>query len=365
MEDNLYKILGVSDTVSAEEIKKVYRKKAKEMHPDKGGDEEEFKKISNAYNILSDPSKRSDYDNQLKYGNQQFRSHGFNGNMGQDIFDQFFNRNNRAYNIPKKGEDLVVSVSLTLEEIYSGTSKNIKYNKMIMCSNCNGSGAHDDKSHVICSGCNGSGQKIRQSQTFFGGMTQMITTCNECGGEGKTITVPCNNCNGKGCISSAEDFMLNVPHGVQNGMAFTVESKGNYSKGAQLPGNLIIQITEIEHPNYIRVNNDLHFDFFITIPQSILGVKDIIVPTISGNVKIHIEPGVESGRTLRLQGKGMSIFNHHEFGNFYIHINVYIPKEMSDEDKKSIESLLKNPTFDIPKDINQKGVFKRFMELSS
>lgn len=365
--ENLYEILGVPENATQDEIKKAYRSKAKEFHPDKGGDEELFKKISSAYDILSDENKRTHYDNQRRHGNIGHDFGGFGGfggfegfgGFGPDFFKQFFNQNNRQHsNTIIKGEDLSISLNISFEDSYFGTIKKIKYNRQEQCKDCGGNGSLMGNSFTTCSGCNGSGRKVRAAQTFAG-ITQVISACNDCGGKGKQIKEKCNSCSGNGNKSIEDIVDVQIPPGIKSGMQFEVHGKGNYSTGANIPGNLIVNINVASHDKFIRVHNDIHYDLFISIPEAILGSEDIKVPIVDGIVKIVLEPGTESGKTLRIQGKGMPFLNENRFGDFYVHVNVYVPKNLSEEDKKQIEKLKKKDIFKVPENHTQSGVFKK------
>lgn len=357
--ENLYEILGVAEDATTDEIKKAYRIKAKEYHPDKeGGNEELFKKVSSAYDTLSDENKRAEYDNQRKFGSQSFQG-GFGFPDG--FFSQFFNQGGTQQRRSQfiRGEDLSASLTISFEESYSGTLKKIKYNRQEKCKPCNGNGSFEGNSFSTCTGCSGTGRKVKSGQAFFGGVTQVITDCDECNGSGKKINKACNTCSGKGNNVIEDVVDIQIPAGIKSGMQFEVQGKGNFSTGANIPGNLIVNITVTSHDKFIRVHNDIHYDLFVSITDAILGSNDVKVPIVDGAVKIVLEPGVESGKTLRIQGKGMPFLNENRFGDFYVHVNVYIPKNLSEEDIKQIEKLKKKDIFKVPDNHSQTGVFKR------
>ena len=351
--DNLYEILGVSEDASQDDIKKAYRLKAKELHPDKGGDEEQFKKVSNAYDILSDSQKKMEYDNQRK-----FRTSGgfnFGNDLGQDFFSKFFNQNRQRQSVIK-GEDLSLSLNLTLNDICTGVNKKVKYKRTERCVHCSGNGALNGNSFIKCNGCGGSGRKVHVTQSFFGGVQQIIEMCDVCAGNGKSIDKSCKQCFGSG-VEQIEDIVeIQVPPGIHGGMFFSIQGKGSFNKGATIPGDLIVTINELGHDKFIRLNHDLHYDLFLTIPNAILGIDNVVISTIDGsNIKFNVEAGVESGRTFRIAGKGMPILQEGKFGDLYVHINIYIPTLLTDEDKKMIEKLSKKPAFNsIPEKHSQK-----------
>ncbi len=363
--ENYYEILGVAETASQDEIKKAYRQKAKELHPDKGGDENEFKKVTAAYDILSDENKRRDYDNQRKFGGSFQEFGGFPpGFGGEDFFSQFFGqkRRGRKHSGVVRGEDLSISLSLTLEDLYKGTVKKIRYKKKHKCNKCNGTGAFDELSYVTCIGCNGTGQKTHATQTFFGGVQQIITTCNECSGLGRKVQKPCVDCSGRGLLDVEEVLDIDIPKGVAGGMRFTLEQKGSFTKNSTVAGDLIVDINEVLHSEFTRVNNDIHKDIFVSIPECVLGKSDFVVQLIENNVKINIEAGSEPGKILRLQGKGMPIFNQNSYGDCYLHLNIYIPKQLTEEEIGLVEKMEKKKSFKTPSTPNQKGIFKKIQE---
>jgi molecular chaperone DnaJ len=190
-------------------------------------------------------------------------------------------------------------------------------------------------------------------------MTQIITACDECNGKGKKINQSCNSCSGKGHNTIEDTVEIVIPAGIKSGMQIAVQGKGNFPGNANLSGDLIVNVNVNSHEKFIRVHNDIHYDLFVSIPDAILGSQDIKIPLVDGVVKIVLEPGVESGRTLRISGKGMPFLNENRFGDFYVHVNVYIPKNINEEDKKYIEKLKKKNIFEVPPNNNQAGVFKK------
>jgi len=371
-EEDLYQLIGVSEDATLDEIKKAYRKKAKELHPDKGGDEEAFKKVSHAFDVLSDQKKRAQYDHQKKFGGQQgfqgFQGgfpEGFGG-FGEGFFNQFFNRGQQHRQVIRKGEDISISLKLTLKEIYSGLTKKIKYGRVAPCNNCGGTGAYDNNSYTTCSGCQGSGQKVMMGQSFFGGQTRFIKECDDCGGTGRMVSKKCETCHGTS-IKNVDEFLdLQIPKGIHGGMSFNISEKGNFSKGANISGDLIVNIVEIPDEKFSRIGDDLHYDLFVTIHDSVLGNDNLIIETLDGTVKTVLSQGTEPGKTLRLQGKGMPNLNDPNlFGDLYVYVNIYIPKQLSEEDKKIIEKLGKKKAFDVSHNNHQKGIFKKIKEFNN
>jgi len=339
--DNYYDILGVTKDSSQDDIKKAYRKKALEHHPDRGGDETQFKKAAEAYETLSDDQKRREYD---IYGNDpnrgRYQSQGFNM---EDIFSQFGDifggspfgafTNQR----PKRGSDLRIQVQVSLEEVVFGSSKKIKYKRQHNCSNCNGRGGTDERT---CLGCNGSGVRRVVQNTPFGTITQQIS-CNICGGQGRTVQNRCGSCNGNGTISREEVVDVNIPKGVGHGMSFVLEGYGNHIKSGQ-PGNLQVVIEEIPHETFKRDGADLHMEEWISISDAVLGTN-LRINTLSGDYTLQIYGGCEYGKVYtvpnrgvpRMEGTGHIGGN----GNLYVKIKVKIPKTINEEQKNLFQKI--------------------------
>lgn len=358
-----YEILGVAKTATAEEIKKAYRKKAIQYHPDKNpGDkeaEEMFKEAAEAYEILSDSQKRQRYD---QFGHAGMGNNGggaqWSGSMDDifshfgDIFGGHFGGFGGGFSgfggggggsrkRVNRGSDLRVKVRLTLQEIASGVEKKIKVKKYVACSTCNGSGAKDSNSVNTCQTCNGSGHVTRVQQTILGAM-QTQSTCPTCGGDGKTITNKCSQCNGEGIMKGEEVISINIPAGVMEGMQLSLSGKGNAARRGGINGDLLVLIEEEPHPELIRDENDLIYNLLLDMPTMILG-GSVEVPTVEGKVKVKINPGTQPGKVLRLKGKGLPSVNRYGTGNLLVNIGVYIPENLSKEDKKIIEKLQESP----------------------
>lgn len=353
---DFYEILGVSKTASADEIKKAYRKKAIEFHPDKNpGDkqaEENFKAAAEAYEVLSDPQKRQRYDQFGHAGVGGAAGGGFNGGgmSMDDIFSHFgdifgghfggfggFGGSQRGGQRVRKGSDLRVKVKLTLAEIATGVEKKIKVKKYVLCSHCNGSGAAHGSQPVTCTTCNGSGRVTRVQQTILGQM-QTASDCPTCGGEGKIIKDKCAHCAGEGIVREDDIITINIPAGVMEGMQLSVSGKGNAARRGGVNGDLLVLIEEEAHPDLIRDENDLIYNLLLTMPTAILGGA-VEVPTVDGKVKVTINPGTQPGKVLRLRGKGLPSVNRYGTGDLLINIGVYIPENLSKDEKAVIEKL--------------------------
>jgi molecular chaperone DnaJ len=335
-----YDILGVQKNASQDEIKKAFRKKAVEHHPDKGGDENKFKEVSEAYEVLSDNEKRQNYDRYGTGGNP-FGNAGGGFDMN-DIFshfgDMFGGRwggsNKRQM---RKGSSLRVQLQVTLEEVMKGAQKKVKFKRQKPCGSCNGKGGEQFRN---CLGCNGSGNRSITQQTPFGVISQVIT-CNNCGGSGKIVANPCKSCNGTATNTEDDIVEINLPRGVANNMTLTMEGYGNHVRDG-IPGDLQIVIEEMRHPKIRREGNDLHIDEWISIPEAVLGARKSVA-IIDGQVNIEINPGCESGKVYTFSGKGAPILNQngqvYGSGSLYIKVNVKIPKNISDREKQIYRTL--------------------------
>lgn len=357
---NYYDILGVEKNASADDIKKAYRKKALEHHPDRGGDEIKFKEAAEAYEILNDSDKRAQYD---RFGHNAFsqgRGGGFSGggmNM-DDIFSQFgdifgdggqfssFFGGGGRRSQSNRGSNLRVKIRMSYEEIAKGTQKTIKIKKYIKCTTCSGSGAKDKNSVQTCGQCNGTGQVRRVQQSFLGQM-QTVTTCPSCHGDGTTISAKCNSCKGEGRVYGEETITIEIPAGVQDGMQLSISGRGNIGERGGSNGDLIVQIEEEAHPQLQRDGLNVAYDLHISFPDAVFGTQ-IEVPTIDGRAKIKIPAGTQSGKILRLKGKGFPGLQTYDKGDQLIHVNVWTPQQVSDEEKDLLEKLSKSDNF-LPK----------------
>ncbi len=373
-----YEVLGISKNAAEAEIKKAYRKKAIEFHPDKNPDdkvaEEKFKEAAEAYEVLSNPQNRQRYD---QYGHAGMNSGGgaggaqWSGNM-EDIFSHFGDifgggfsgfggggsRGSRQRT--NRGADLRVKVNLSLKEIAKGAEKKIKVKKYISCSHCSGSGAADSNSISTCSTCQGTGRVTRVQQTILGAM-QTQSTCPSCNGDGKTITNKCTHCAGEGIVRDEEVISISIPAGVIEGMQLSVSGKGNAARRGGVNGDLLVLIQEESHPELIRDENDLIYNLLLDVPIAILG-GSVEVPTIEGKVKVKIEPGTQPSKVLRLRGKGLPSVNRYGTGDLLVNIGIYIPENLSKEEKKQIEKLKSSPNIK-PSSSATKDFFKRFKHM--
>lgn len=381
-----YEILEVSRSATGEEIKKAYRKKALEYHPDRNpGDktaEEKFKEAAEAYEVLSDADKRARYDRFGHAGVNGNAGSGFGGGMSmEDIFSQFGDifgghfggfggfggfgnfggfGSSRTTRRTNRGSDLRVKVKVNLKEILSGSEKKIKVKKYVACPECNGNGSENGNSVSTCHTCKGSGVVTRITNTIFGQM-QTTTTCPTCNGEGKIITKKCPHCNGEGIVREEEIISITIPAGATAGMQLTIAGEGNAARRGGINGDLLVVIEEEEDPNLIRSGNDVIYNLFISFPTAALGGM-VEVPTIDGVAKIKIEPGTQPGKVLRLRNKGLPSVNGYGTGDELINVNVYVPETLSESEKKALAQMEKSLNF-TPSNTAKKNVFDKFKKM--
>jgi molecular chaperone DnaJ len=387
---DFYEILGVDKNASADEIKKAYRKTALKYHPDRNPDnkeaEDKFKEAASAYEVLSDPEKKAKYD---RFGHQAFDGPqgyggqggytmddifsqfgdifgGQGGGGGFDPFDSFFGGGQRrgggrARGV--RGSNLRVKVNLSLKDIAFGTQKTIKVKKNVPCQQCNGLGAKDSSSFSKCNTCGGNGVVRKVTSTFLGQM-QTTTTCPTCQGEGQVITAKCPGCSGNGSVYGEETITLDIPAGVNDGMQLSMAGKGNAGQRGGSAGDLIVQIEEEQDAALIRDEQNVIFPLFISFSEAALGTS-VEVPTIEGKAKVKIPAGTQPGKVLRLPGKGLPQVNSYGRGDQLIYVNVWVPKHLNDEEKKTLEKLQTSPNFKPNPDKSEKGFFERMKNIFS
>ena len=381
-----YEILGITKSSSPDEIKKAYRKVAMQHHPDRNpGDkaaEEKFKEAAEAYEILSDADKRSQYDRFGHAGVSGNGRGGFGGghgmNMedifsqfgdifGEDIFGSFFGggggggRASGSRGRGIRGSNLRIKIKLNYEEIAKGATKTVKVKKYVLCNTCHGSGAKDKSSIQTCGTCGGNGQVRKVSNTFLGQM-QTVSTCPACNGEGTTITNKCVQCKGEGRVYGEETVTLDIPAGVQEGMQLSLSGKGNAGERGGPMGDLIILIEEETHPQLQREGLNVALDLHISFPDAVFGTQ-LEVPTIDGKAKIKIPPGTQSGKIFRLKGKGFPGVNSYERGDQLIHVNVWTPQTLSAEEKDAVEKMQDSPNFKPRPEKTDKSFFDKVREM--
>lgn len=378
---DFYEILEVPKTASADEIKKAYRKKAIQFHPDKNpGDkaaEEKFKEAAEAYEVLSDADKKARYDRfgHAGVGGAAGGGGGYSGGMNmEDIFDQFGDIFGEAFGFGgggrsrggggqrpvHRGSNIRIKVKLTLEEIATGVTKKIKVNKYISCDTCKGSGAKGGN-YKNCTTCNGSGQVTRVTDTFLGRM-QTRQTCPTCGGEGRTITDKCTKCYGDGVVRSEEVLELKIPAGVAEGMQLTVQGKGNAGPRNGHPGDLLVVIEEQEHEHFVRDNENIYYNLNVNFADAAMGAE-VEVPTLSGRAKIKIAPGTQSGKVLKLKGKGLPSVQGYQAGDLLVTVYVWTPQNLTKEEKQLLEKLRTMPNFSPGEGEQGRGFFSRMKDM--
>ena len=373
-----YEILGVAQTATPEEIKKAYRKTAIKYHPDKNPDnpeaEDKFKEAAEAYEVLSDAQKRDRYD---RFGHQGVGGGGFGGGGGMnmdDIFSQFGDifgsgspfesffggGSGRGSSRQRRGSNLRIKLKLTLDEVSHGVEKKIKVKRYISCDVCGGNGAKNGTALQTCSTCNGSGQVRKVVNTMLGQMVS-TNTCPTCSGEGKIVSQRCENCHGEGRLMEEEVIPVQIPEGVGEGMQLSMSGKGNVPKRGGVPGDLLIVIEEAEDDDLKRDGSNIIYDLHLSFTDAVLGTS-LEVPTVDGKVKIKIEPGTQSGKILRLRGKGIKDINGYGKGDQLIHVNVWTPQKVTDEEKQILENWRESPNFQPQPGKSEKSFFERMKE---
>jgi molecular chaperone DnaJ len=378
-----YEILGVSKTATAEEIKKAYRKVALQYHPDRNPDDKEaedkFKEAAEAYEVLSDTEKRARYD---RFGHQGMGNGGFGGGYGggnmnmEDIFSQFGDifgegspfesffggggRSRRPDGRGQRGANLRIKVKLTLEEIANGVQKKIKVKKHANCDACDGSGAKDSGSFSTCNTCNGAGSVRRVTNTILGQMAT-TTTCPTCNGEGRTITSKCTKCRGEGRVYEEEVVTIDIPAGVTEGVQLSMNGKGNAGIRGGYPGDLLINIEEIPHPELFRDGQNVIFQLLLNFADAALGTQ-VEVPTIGGSAKIKIPKGTQSGKKFRLQGKGIPSINSYGRGDQIVEVQVFTPNHLTTEEVELLEKIREHKNFTPGAEEKSKNFFDRMKD---
>ena len=377
-----YEVLGVEKNASEDEIKKAYRKIAIKYHPDRNPGnkeaEEKFKEAAEAYDVLHDPQKRQQYD-QFGFAGQGGAG-GFGGFGGasmnmDDIFSMFgdifgghaggfggFGGFGGGQRRPQqhRGSDLRLKVKLTLQEISTGVTKKFKVRKDVVCQHCHGSGSADGGASETCPTCHGSGVISHTTQSIFG-MMQTQGVCPTCNGEGKIIKNKCHECSGTGVVKGEEVVEINIPAGVIEGMVVNVPGKGNAGRRNGIPGDIQVFIEEEPNDTFVRDGNDLIYNLLLDFPTAALG-GDVEIPTIEGTrLRVKIEPGTQTGKTLRLRSKGLPAVQGYGSGkgDMVVNISIYVPKTLSRDEKKSLEKMKDSDNFKGDA-ATKRSIFQRF-----
>ncbi len=342
-----YEVLGVSRDATQEEIKKAYRKLARQYHPDANPNDKDaeakFKEITEAYEVLSDPEKRAQYD---RFGHAATGAQGFGGFEGfggfggfgtdfgglGDIFDMFFGGTSRHRRGPEKGEDIRVDLELSFKEAAFGLEKDIRVPRMEPCSTCNGTGAAPGTRPVTCPVCGGSGQIQFAQSTPFGRMFQ-TRTCDRCRGAGRIIEKPCANCHGSGQVRRTRTIHIKIPAGVDDGTRLRVAGEGEAGLRGGPPGDLYVYIHVRPHKIFKREGNDVIMELPISFAQAALG-DEVEVPTLEGKATIRIPEGTQHGTIFRLRGKGIPDLRGYGRGDQLVQVKVVTPTRLTEEQKK-------------------------------
>ncbi|MCX2742928.1 molecular chaperone DnaJ [Mangrovivirga sp. M17] len=360
-----YEILGVDRNASEAEIKKAYRKLAIKYHPDKNsGDpdaEDKFKEAAEAYEVLSNKEKRERYD---RFGHEGMRGGAGGMNMddifsqfgdifggGGNPFESFFGGGGGGRARRRKGSNLRIKLKLTLEEMATGAEKKIKVNRLV---------AADGATFKTCSSCQGTGQVRKVVNTMLGQMVSS-STCPTCGGSGQIVDNLPPGANSQGLEPKEEIISIKIPAGVSDGMQLSMSGKGNEAPNGGPAGDLLILIEEIEHDHLKRDGNNVVYDLYVSFIDAALGA-DVEIPTLEGKVKIKIAAGTQSGKVLRLRGKGIKDLNGYGTGDQLIHVNVWTPKTLTKDEKQVLEDLRSSNNFKPNPGKNEKGFFERMKE---
>ena len=362
-----YEVLGIDRNASEDDIKQAYRKAALKWHPDRwvsGTDaekktaEEKFKEASEAYSVLSDAQKKAKYDqfgfagvdpsagpdfsqgfgNLNDILNNLFGGAFSFGNGGGFGFDSFFGGGQRAQGTRTiRGRDIRTRVSLTLEEIATGCTKEVSIERNRPCPECEGRGTKNAGDVKTCPDCHGSGQVQRAVNSLFG-RTVTYETCSRCNGEGKVVTNPCRSCGGSGVVRKRETVRVNIPAGVEDGMQITVRGEGNSAPRGGIAGDLLVVVSEQPHNQLKRDGNNLFYTRVISVTDAMLGTT-LEIPALGGAQKLRVDPGTQSGTVVRMRGKGLPSVNSYGTGDLYVKILVWIPRRLKGADKQAVEQL--------------------------
>ena len=359
MPRDYYDVLGVPRTASADEVKKAFRKRAHELHPDKsGGDEAKFKELNEAYQVLSDQSKRQAYD-QFGHSGPKFAGGGASGfggspfgggvqfDFGQgadlnDLFGAFFGgsrggRSSSGRGGRQAGADVEASISISLAEAASGVKRSIQLDLASLCERCKGAGGEPGSGRTTCSTCKGSGAVDSRQDTFFGAF-QTSTLCPTCSGEGTVVSAPCKECRGEGRVRRKRTLEVSVPAGIADGQTLRLQHQGEAGLKGGHPGDLYVTVRVAAHPHLRRDGDNLRYTLDTSIKQAALG-DTIEVPTIEGRAKLKVPAGTQSGTVLKMAGKGMPHLHRSGRGDQLVTVQVVTPEKLSREQKKALEDL--------------------------
>ncbi|MFZ5625639.1 MAG: molecular chaperone DnaJ [Gemmatimonadota bacterium] len=353
-----YALLGVERTATEADIKKAYRRAAMEWHPDRNKSpdaEEKFKQITEAYEVLKDPQKRAAYD---RYGEAAFARGGAGANYGfhhvdlaealnifmRDFgglggFESLFGGGGRSPSEVRRGQDIRVTVRLTLNEVATGTKRTIKLKSLEPCAHCGGSGARPGTHPSVCSTCGGSGEVRRTARSVFGQFVS-VGPCPTCGGEGRVITEPCEVCRGEGRVRGERSVTVEIPPGISANNYLTLRGQGAAGTRNGPPGDLLVMIEVKDDEHFERQGDNLIYDLALSFSQAALGTS-VEIPTPFGEEKVSIPPGVQSGTVLRLKGKGLPRLGQAGAGDLHIRVSVWTPEKLTPEQERIFRELAK------------------------
>ena len=364
MSEDFYEVLGVSQDASEDEIKQAYREKAQEYHPDVSDDpnaEEKFKKVQTAKEVLSDEEKRQAYD---RLGHERFKQAqkqgGFDGGAGaggrgagggnpfgggggggpfgdmSDIFEQFFGGGGGRRDGPRQGADLRTTMEISLSDAHEGMEKQVTITRPETCGDCEGTGHPPGSDAETCPECEGRGQVTQVQQTAMG-RVQQTTTCRRCNGEGTLYDERCSTCRGEGQVREEVSLSVEVPAGIQDGQTLRMEREGAPGENGGPRGDLLIEVSVADHPDFDREGEDLYYRHAISFPQAVFG-DTVTVPTLSGDVELDVPAGTQSGEVFRLDGKGMPRLRRRGNGDLYVRVQVVTPESLNDEQREALEA---------------------------
>ena len=367
---DFYEVLGVKKSASEDELKKAYRKLAKENHPDlHPGDKEceaRFKEINEAYEVLSDPDKRAKYD---QFGHAAFDpSQGFGGGGGfggfegfggfGDIFSDIFGGGfgfggggGRNPNAPRKGDNLRATVNIKFEEAAFGVKKDVFVSKIEQCPDCKGTGCAEGTTAEVCPDCKGTGTVMSTKRTPFG-MVQSSEQCPKCRGRGKIIHSPCKTCRGIGSVRRQHKVSVSIPAGIDDGQTISLKGQGNAGLNGGPAGDLLITVLVQPHARFERDGASILLDQEISFSQAALGAE-VEVPTLDGKVKLNIPEGTQSGTTFRLKGKGVPFLRNGGRGDQFVTVNVAVPRSMTSTQKNALRRYAET----MGETVEQKNIF--------
>ena len=357
MSEDFYEVLGVSRDASEDDIKDAYRKKAQQYHPDVSDEEnaeEKFKQVQKAKEVLTDEEKRQMYDQVGHERFEQAEKHGGVGGGGggrrggdpfggaggmggmQDIFDQFFGGGGRGRSGPQQGQDLRTTLTIDLEDAYDGVEQELSVRRPETCPDCDGRGHPADADSRTCPQCNGQGQQTRVQQTPMG-RVQQTQTCRRCEGEGTLYDETCSTCRGEGTVRNEATLSVEIPAGIRDGQTLRMDGEGAPRSPGARNGDLLIEVSVRDHPDFERDGDELHHNHAVSFPQAVFG-DTVEVPTLDGKAEFDVPAGTQSGEVFRLGGKGMPHLRRRGHGDLYVQVQVVTPESLNEEQRDALEA---------------------------